>query len=215
MTTAEHYDWLFNKQPKKEHVSLQNFVIKFGFTDQKSTNEAYLLLIISPRIRESRRTRLQDAFKLFKQRNETKFWESRNLKTADHRLLVNSATIAKKTGIIIQETGFQEASSGLKRYASELLDVEPLEVNDDPDDESELDEGAESPVQGEVTAQGTVDELEDGGEALDFIEVLGGQNKKGNSNTSASANTVLNLEVDDPYEFSELDDQPSPDQQHL
>ncbi|KAG0196331.1 hypothetical protein BGX31_005384, partial [Mortierella sp. GBA43] len=62
-------------------------------------------------------------------------------------LLVTGATVAKKAGAMIQKAGLREAHSGLKRYPSELSDVESMEVIDDSDDdESEDDEEVGSPV---------------------------------------------------------------------
>ncbi|KAF9949565.1 hypothetical protein BGZ70_001708 [Mortierella alpina] len=92
---------------------------------------------------------------------------------------------------MIQEQGFQETSAGLRRYTSELLDLEEV--------------GA--PLEGEISARETVDELEDGGEALDDNEVL----EKTDRTSTAVANIVLNQETDDAYESSELAEQPLPD----
>lgn len=153
MATNEYLVWARSKEPKKEHVSFRNFVIKFCFTDKESAHEAYLSLIDSQHIRKRRRIKLHNAYKLLKDRSEAGFWESRALKTADHMLLVTSATVAKKSGAMIQKAGLREANSGLKRYSSELSDVESLEVIDDSDEnESEPDEEVSCLVRGTYSA---------------------------------------------------------------
>ncbi|KAF9189011.1 hypothetical protein BGZ51_000187 [Haplosporangium sp. Z 767] len=56
-------------------------------------------------------------------------------------LLLSSATVSKKAGVVIQEAGLQEANSGIKRYPSELSNVETLEIFDVLDEsDSETEE---------------------------------------------------------------------------
>ncbi|KAK3815394.1 MAG: hypothetical protein J3Q66DRAFT_208895 [Benniella sp.] len=156
MATRAYLDWVLRKEPQKEHVSFKNFVIKFGFTDKASAHEAYLSLINSKQLREKRRAKLREAYKTFQERSEHGFWANRALKTADQMLLVTGATVAKKAGAMIQKVGLQEANSGLKRYPSELSNVESLEVIDDSDDdESEADEEVGSPVKELVASSST------------------------------------------------------------
>jgi len=85
--------------------------------------------------------KLDEGYRRFQERGEDGVWTSRVLKTADHMLLVNSATIAKKkTGVIVQEAGFREAKAGLERCPSGMTNMETSEAIDDSDD-SEWDGG--------------------------------------------------------------------------
>jgi hypothetical protein len=141
MATKAHLDWALRKEPNVEHVSFKNFVITFGFTDKESAHEAYISLVNSQQIRNKRQVKLQKAYNFFRRRSEDSFWATRTLKVADHMLLVASATVAKKAGAVIQEAGLREANEGIKRYPSELSNVESLELIEDSDnDESEADE---------------------------------------------------------------------------
>jgi len=93
--------------------------------------------------------KLDKAYKLFQERSEDSFWTNRALKTADHMLLVTSATVAKKARAMIQDVGLREAKAGLERYPSEMLDMESLEVIDDSDENgSEAEEEVGSPATG-------------------------------------------------------------------
>lgn len=146
MATNIYLNWALRKEPKKEHVSFKNFVLKFGFADKERAHKEYLLLLNSQHIRQERLTKLDNAYKIFKERSEDSFWAAWALKTADHRLLVTSATVAKETGALIQEAGCREAKAGLERYPSEMSKMSSLEVIDDSDDgEAEAEEVA-SPV---------------------------------------------------------------------
>ncbi|KAG0011249.1 hypothetical protein BGZ80_000825 [Entomortierella chlamydospora] len=140
MAANIYLNWACNKAHKKEHVSFSNFVKKFDITDKESANEAYLSLINSDHIRENRRKRLGDAYRVFRERNEDIFWERRALKIADRRLLINSAIVAKKTAIMNQKAGVKETSSGFRRYQSDLEAIyDSDEVIDDDESESEAE----------------------------------------------------------------------------
>ncbi|KAG0352049.1 hypothetical protein BGZ54_002983, partial [Gamsiella multidivaricata] len=128
IATNIYLNWACNKERKKEHASSPNFVKKFDFTDKESANEAYLSFISSHRIRENRRRELHEAYKVFRERNEDIFWERRALEIADRRLLINSAIVAKKTAAMAQKASIKEASSGFRRYPSDLKAI------DDSDD---------------------------------------------------------------------------------
>ncbi|KAF9410722.1 hypothetical protein BGZ76_005478, partial [Entomortierella beljakovae] len=106
-----------------------------------SANEAYLLLINSENIRQKRRKKLQDLFRVFQERGEDSFWANHSLKAVNRKLLVNSAIIAKKAGVLVQNAGFQEAGGGLRRYPSDLeSDDVSFEVIDESDSSgSEID----------------------------------------------------------------------------
>ncbi|KAF9419172.1 hypothetical protein BGZ76_004276 [Entomortierella beljakovae] len=129
------------KEPKKEHVTFVNFVKKFGLTNKESANEAYLSTINSQHIRQRRQKKLHAAFMAFQERSQDSFWASRALETADRMLLINSAVVAKKTGVIVQGAGFREARSGLRRYPNNTKsDFESQEVIDDLDDSASMEE---------------------------------------------------------------------------
>lgn len=82
----------------------------------ENAHEAYLSLMNSQYIRKKkRRMKLHNAYKFFQERSEDSVWASRALKTADHMLLVASATASKKAGVMIQQVGLQEAKGGLER----------------------------------------------------------------------------------------------------
>ncbi|KAI8345726.1 hypothetical protein B0O80DRAFT_471902 [Mortierella sp. GBAus27b] len=117
MATHTYLDWVLKKEPRKEHVSFKNFVIKFGFTDKASAHEAYSSLINHVQLRKKRQAKLHDAYKAFRERSEDGFWASRALKT-----------VAKKAGAMIQKVELREANSGLRRYPSELSNVESMGV---------------------------------------------------------------------------------------
>ncbi|KAF9080094.1 hypothetical protein BGX23_002651 [Mortierella sp. AD031] len=113
MSATLYLNWALNIEPKKEHVSFVNFVRKFDFTNRNVAHEAYSSLLESQHIRQCRRKRLHEAYNSFRARNEEGFW-------AERALLVNSAIAAKKSAVMIQEAGLQEADSGLHRYPSDL-----------------------------------------------------------------------------------------------
>ncbi|KAF9417759.1 hypothetical protein BGZ94_009868 [Podila epigama] len=159
MATNLYLAWATDKEHEKEHVSFSNFVKKFDITDKKSANEAFLSLISSPRLRETRRKRLQDAYKKFRERHEDIFWERRALKVADRRLLINCATIAKETAVIAQKASIKETSSGFRRYQSNSKTIEDSddEVIDDDvtDSEGEAETNANSADRLTVEEQGS------------------------------------------------------------
>ncbi|KAF9112814.1 hypothetical protein BGX27_002742 [Mortierella sp. AM989] len=207
MANNLYINWALKKKPNKEHVTFVNFVKKFGFTNKKSANEAYLSLINSKHIRQKRQKKLHGAYMAFQERSEDSFWTGRALEIADRMLLVNSAIVAKKTGVIVQDAGFREAKSGLRRYPNNTeSDFESLEVIDDSDDStsleviddsddsvSEVDAGDSASTAGDVTAQEDVDKVLDDDEVLDGNEVLDDKNKS--------------QKVNDLYEVSNLDNQ--------
>ncbi|KAF9919878.1 hypothetical protein FBU30_010418 [Linnemannia zychae] len=86
---------------------------KFDFTNRDVAHEAYLSLIESQHIHQSRRKQLQEAYNSFQARNEEAFW-------AECTLLASSAITAKKAAVTIQEAGLQETNSGLRKYPFEL-----------------------------------------------------------------------------------------------
>ncbi|KAF8926489.1 hypothetical protein BGZ47_002688 [Haplosporangium gracile] len=146
MITKVHLDWALDKRPSKEHVSFKNFVIKFGFTDKESAHDAYQSLINSQLIRKRRQAKLHKAYKIFQERSEVSFWATQALKNADRMLLLSSATVAKNAGVVIQEAGFREVNSGIKRYPTELSRVESLEIIDDSDEDDSETEETSPPV---------------------------------------------------------------------
>ncbi|KAF9345756.1 hypothetical protein BGX34_004508, partial [Mortierella sp. NVP85] len=139
MATALHLAWATDKKPKKEHVSFPNFVRKFDITDRKTASEAFSSLISSIHLRQTRRNKLQAAYKTFRERHEDTFWERRALTVADKRLVTTSATIAKETAVIAQKASIKETVSGFKRYRADLKATEDSddEIIDDSDTESE------------------------------------------------------------------------------
>ncbi|KAI8605968.1 hypothetical protein EDD21DRAFT_362174 [Dissophora ornata] len=136
MSATLYLNWALNIEPKKEHVSFVNFVRKFDFTNRDVAHKAYLSLIESQHIRQCRRKRLLEAYNSFRARNEEGFW-------AERALLVNSAIAAKKSAVMIQEAGLQEADSGLQRYPCDLnSNVTHLNIEAETEVEvtSEIDE---------------------------------------------------------------------------
>ncbi|KAF9083368.1 hypothetical protein BGX27_004155, partial [Mortierella sp. AM989] len=171
MATNVYLNWACDKEHKKEHVSFSNFVKKFDITDKKSANEAYLSLIRSRHIRENRRKRLHERYRVFRERNEDIFWERRALKIADRRLLINSAIVAKKTAIMNQKAGVKETSSGFEwnsiRSASSedtsltwgRLMTQMMTDGDESESEVEAETSSAGSIAGMAPAATLVDEI--------------------------------------------------------
>ncbi|KAF9090320.1 hypothetical protein BGX27_002291 [Mortierella sp. AM989] len=154
--------WANDKKPKKEHVSLPNFVSKFDITDKESANESFLSLISSKRLRKARRNKLQNAFEIFRKRHEKIFWERRALGVADKRLLTNSATVAEETAVIARNASIKETISGFERYQSNLMmsedyyegiidDTDSDNSDNSDDSEDSEDSDTESERQAEIS----------------------------------------------------------------
>ncbi|KAF9367259.1 hypothetical protein BGX21_007638, partial [Mortierella sp. AD011] len=54
-TSALYLEWANDKKPRKAHVSFPNFVKMFDLTDKETAIEAFLSLISSSVLRETRR----------------------------------------------------------------------------------------------------------------------------------------------------------------
>ncbi|KAG0350235.1 hypothetical protein BGZ54_003944, partial [Gamsiella multidivaricata] len=120
---------------------------KFDFTGKGIAHEAYLSLIESQNIRQCRQKRLREAYNSFRARNEAHFWADRAFESAKRELLVNSAIVAKKSAVMIQEADLQEATSGTQRYPSDLdSNIAHLEALDNSDD-------SKAEIEAEVTSE--------------------------------------------------------------
>ncbi|KAI8603415.1 hypothetical protein EDD21DRAFT_424182 [Dissophora ornata] len=102
------------------HFHLTRSHRSFNFHVKENTNEAYLALIDFPHIHGKWQTSLRKSYKAFRERSEDNFWECHALDVTDRQLLVNSATVAKKAGVMALGAGLREAESGLSRYPSGL-----------------------------------------------------------------------------------------------
>lgn len=126
---GSHLDWAQEKKAGEEHVLLPNFVRrKFGFTDKDSANMAFLMLIGSNNLRQSRRELLQRLFTEFQQNLEESFW-------SDHTLKISTRITTKQTAIAVQKSGTKQAQVEYQRFITCLeKDALSEEHEDDPDD---------------------------------------------------------------------------------
>ncbi|KAG0273083.1 hypothetical protein BGZ95_011113 [Linnemannia exigua] len=99
----EHVLWALNKQKGEEHVTLPNFVHKFGYTNKDSASLAYFVLIENSQVEVRRSERLQDAFKEFKLNSEEMFWSEVESK-------VDTALSSRKSGMITRAAGLRQAA---------------------------------------------------------------------------------------------------------
>lgn len=109
----EHVLWALNKQKGEEHVTLPNFVHKFGYTNKDSASLAYSVLIENSQVEIRRSERLQEAFKEFRLNSEEMFWsevESR----------VDTALSSRKSGMITRAAGLRQAAQD---YDSHFEDI--------------------------------------------------------------------------------------------
>lgn len=89
----EHVLWAMTKQKGKEHVTLANFVHKFGYTNQNSANSAYLALVENSQIESRRSERLLDAFREFTDNSSELFWSEIESK-------IDTVLSSRKSGVI-------------------------------------------------------------------------------------------------------------------
>ncbi|KAG0229625.1 hypothetical protein BGW41_002926 [Actinomortierella wolfii] len=99
----KHVQWALRKKKGEEHVTLPNFVRKFGFTNRESAYSAYGVLINDSQIDAQRSKRLQDAFNTFKSNAETLFWSAIESR-------IDTTLTSRKAGMITRAAGIQQAA---------------------------------------------------------------------------------------------------------
>ncbi|KAF9579608.1 hypothetical protein BGW38_004066, partial [Lunasporangiospora selenospora] len=162
--------WAQDKQPGKEHVLLPNFVRKFGFAQKESANRAFLKLINSNNLRQSRRTNLRKLFKESRRNVEEAFW-------SEYILGITTKITTKQTAAAVQKSGAKQA----QRFIDGLDNNEqPEEYVVDPDDnESDKGEKEETVRSSDNDGNGytTTDFYEP--DDLSHLDRLGGQADNG------------------------------------
>ncbi|KAF9944885.1 hypothetical protein BGZ65_011464, partial [Modicella reniformis] len=105
--------WVLANVETEEQVTFTTFVKRFRFSDKQSATEAYLSLINSSQIRQSRREKLREAFVFFQKNHEEDFWANRALQ-------LNSQTSSKKAAVFVQNVGLRQAESAYRHCFSKI-----------------------------------------------------------------------------------------------
>ena len=107
-----HVLWALNKQKGEEHVTLPNFVRKFGYTNQDSAYSAYSVLIGNSQMESRRKERLQKAFKEFRDNSEAMFW-------SEVESMVDTTLSSRKSGMITRAAGLRQAAQDYDSHFGE------------------------------------------------------------------------------------------------
>ena len=99
----KHVQWALKKKIGEEHVTLPNFVRKFGYTNRESAYSAYRALIDDSQIDTRRSKRLREAFKGFKDNAEVMFWSA-----MESRL--DTTLTSRKAGMVTRAAGIRQAA---------------------------------------------------------------------------------------------------------
>ncbi|KAF9420078.1 hypothetical protein BGZ76_004131, partial [Entomortierella beljakovae] len=121
MAINQYVNWALGKHTKD--VSYPNFVKQFDFTNKGSADEEYMSVITSSHFNQRRQRKLRDSYEAFQKRSDESFWANRNLEIANRMLALNSATVAKKAGVEVQDAGLREATLGLRKNSSKSVPV--------------------------------------------------------------------------------------------
>ncbi|KAF9542837.1 hypothetical protein EC957_001490 [Mortierella hygrophila] len=97
----------------EEHVTLRNFVRKFGYTNRESAYSAYDTLIKDSQIEARRSKRLRDAFNTFKGNAEKLFWSSMESR-------VDTTLTSRKAGMVTRAVGIRQATLDYERFFEDV-----------------------------------------------------------------------------------------------
>ncbi|KAG0347523.1 hypothetical protein BGZ54_004891, partial [Gamsiella multidivaricata] len=99
MATRDHIEWALSVV----NASMRSFAEKFNYTDRRTAEEAYLLLINSNEIAKPRREQLLLGFETFKANAADAFWVKRY--TA-----IQTVVITKKAAVDSMQAGHQQST---------------------------------------------------------------------------------------------------------
>ncbi|KAK3808266.1 MAG: hypothetical protein J3Q66DRAFT_354339, partial [Benniella sp.] len=114
-----------------EHVTLQNFVNQFGFTDQAIAHSVYKKVIRNSGIHLERREKLAAAFKVFKREGRAKeFWNalknpSQNVQSSEESHAESSLSREKRKRLIVEEQEEEESTTVDEDTLEEIQDSIP------------------------------------------------------------------------------------------
>ncbi|KAI1297730.1 hypothetical protein EDD11_007010 [Mortierella claussenii] len=99
MATRDHIEWALSVV----NVSMRSFAEKFNYTDRRTAEEAYLLLINSKEIAKPRREQLLLGFETFKANAADAFWVKRYP-------AIQTVVITKKAAVDSMQAGHQQST---------------------------------------------------------------------------------------------------------
>ncbi|KAK3806488.1 MAG: hypothetical protein J3Q66DRAFT_359296 [Benniella sp.] len=127
----QHLIWALDQTQGDEHVTLQNFVNQFGFTDQAIAHSVYKKVIRNSGIHLERREKLAAAFKVFKREGRAKeFWNalknpSQNVQSSEESHAESSLSREKRKRLIVEEQEEEESTTVDEDTLEEIQDSIP------------------------------------------------------------------------------------------